>query len=690
MIEARPPAVTEELTGAWLRGLREGTTHPLLHLDAAATIRLATSAAADMLGRPRDDLVGITLADLAVPAQQDALRSLIGAVAADLSPPRSCDVVCLRPDGAEVHLEVTMVRSLGEHDYALALQLRDVSDARESGARDRKKLRWFQALTEHSGDVIVVADATGEHRFVSGSAPAVLGCAPEELTRQGWLDRIHPQDRGRVEKVIQELASYDGHERTVQCRVRHADGHFVHVETKGINQLSHPDVEGIVYYTRDVGDRILRDPVTGLPGRRLFNDRLDEVISERQRRAPFAVLLISLERHRQVKNGLGPRFADEMLAEFAERARHVMDDRAMLARLNDGELVALVDGIGSPEDANRLAGMLRKLCSAPFKLAGQSVHSEVHVGISLSTRGYTRSDAMLRDAGTALAGAAAGQGTTVANTHLIQRVSRRLILESDLRRALETESLLLHYQPIIALDTNRLEGFEALVRWKHPRRGLISPGLFVPLAEETGLISEIDTWVVGAAARQLHRWQRRIEGGADLYVHVNLSARAFQGDGPLESLQSAVETYELRSDQLRVELTESALVERPDEAADILTDLAKHGFHVALDDFGTGYSSLSYLSRFPFHSLKIDRAFVSGPSGLEASGRTLKLVRAIIELGRSLDLEVVAEGIENAVQADRLRAMGCTLAQGYFLGKPMPPPEARVLIEARPALPVDD
>lgn len=686
MDEATPSPVTEELTGAWLRGLREGAHHPLLHLDAAAVIRLATSAAAELLGRERDALLGSSLADLAPPDEQDSLRSLLEAVAAGLYPPRTCEIGCLQPDGSQVHLEITMVRSTDGREFPLVLQLRDVSDLHERGARDRKKLRWFQALTEHSSDVIVVTDKEGGHRFVGGSATAVLGCSPQELTRQGWVDRIHPGDRGRVEKVMHELGALDGHQRTLQYRLRHADGHFVHVETKGINQLSHADVEGIVFYTRDVGDRILRDPVTGLPGRRLFKDRLDEVISERQRRAPFGLLLMSLERHKQVKNGLGPRFADEMMAEFAERARHVLDDRAMLARLTDGELVALVDGIGSAEDANRLAGMLRKLCSAPFQLAGQSVHSEVHVGVSLSTRGYTRSDAMLRDAGTALAGAAAGQGQTVANTHLIQRVSRRLILESDLRRALETDSMLLHYQPIIALDTRHLEGFEALVRWKHPRRGLISPGLFVPLAEETGLITELDAWVVGAAARQLARWKGRVAGTEDLYVHVNLSARAFQGEGPLESLQTAIRDCGIRADQLRVELTESALVERPDEAAEVLADLRKHGFQVALDDFGTGYSSLSYLARFAFDSLKIDRSFVSGPNGLEASGRTLKLVRAIIELGRSLDLEIVAEGIENAVQAERLQEMGCRLAQGYHLGKPKPPQEARLLIEGRAPL----
>ncbi len=552
----------------------------------------------------------------------------------------------------------------------------------EADAPAGSELRLLRALATDAGEVVVVVDAEGSHRFVSGSAPAVLGCGPDALDRQGWLDRVHPQDRGRVERTLGEVGAGGEQRRTFQYRLRHAAGHFVHVETRTVPRQGDADVAGVVLYTRDIGERLLRDPATGLPLRRLFVDRLEEVIAERQRRAPFAVLLLSLERHRQVANGLGPRFAEEMLAEFALRSRGVFDDRAMLARLNDGELVALVDGVGSAEDAGLVATALRMLCTRPFQLAGQAVHSELHVGIALSTRGYTRSDAMIRDAGTALAGAAAGQGSTVANTHLIQRVSRRLILENDLRRALESDSLLLHYQPIVDLPTGRVEGFEALVRWEHARRGLISPALFVPLAEETGLIREIDTWVAGAAARQLKAWREQGHGGPELYVHVNLSAYAFRGEGPLANLDASVAACELSPGQLRVELTESALVEHPEQTAEVLSDLRRHGYHVALDDFGTGYSSLSYLSRFAFDSLKIDRSFVSGPSGLEASGRTLKLVRAIIELGRSLNLEIVAEGIENGLQMGRLRAMGCRLAQGYHLGRPAAPDEAVMLLEA--------
>jgi diguanylate cyclase (GGDEF)-like protein/PAS domain S-box-containing protein len=680
MDEGHPSSFTEEDTRAWLR---EGAKEPLLHLDSAATIRRATPEAADILGYGPRDLVGLRLADLAVTEKLVTLRKLMDLIASGRKAPRVIELVCARGNGGQVHIEVQMVRPNDDMGYTLVLRLQDISNRQVTGAQDRRKLRWFQALTEHSGDVIIVANQASEHTFVSGAALSVLACTPEELTRQGWLDRIHPQDRGPIEKQLVEVEANEGERRTFDYRLRHADGHFLRVETKAINQLAHPDVEGVVYYIRDVGDRILRDPITGLPKRRLFVDRLDEIISERKRRAPFAVVVMSLERHRQVKNGLGPRFADEMLSEFAERAREVLDDRAMLARLTDGELAAVVDGVISADDAGRIADRLKTVGRAPFQLAGQTVHSEVNVGISLSARGYTRSDAMIRDAGTALVGSKEGGGAPVANTHLIQRVSRRLIMESDLRRALENDALCFHYQPIFDLVDRSLKGFEALIRWDHPRRGLISPGLFVPLAQETGLIKELDAWVIQAAAKQLNQWQARGLAEPELYVHINLSARAFQEEGLLQQLQEAVDSNGILTDQLRVELTESALVERPDVAAVILESIRREGFHVALDDFGTGYSSLSYLSRFAFDSLKIDRSFVSGPSGLEASGRTLKLVRAILEIGRSLGMVIVAEGIENDVQAGRLRAMGCRLAQGFHLARPMPAEDAARLLDQR-------
>lgn len=680
MSDGREDTPTERLEGALIRGLRAGSRLPMLHVDAFGIVRIATQAAADLLGRTRDDLVGRTLGDLAHEDDAARAQTLVAAVAAGVTAPRNVEFGVELPGGGVLQLDVSMVRSDDEQGHPLVLTLEDVTDQREKRSRERRQLGWFRALTEHSGDVIIVTDVDGSHRFVSGAAPSVLGRPGEDWTRQLWLDSVHPQDRPRVEKAMREVLEHEGEQRRFAYRLRHADDRWLHVETKGINQLSHPDVEGVIFYLRDVGERMLRDPLTGLPNRVLFVDRLDEIITEREHRPPFAVALLSLERFKKVKRGLGPRFADEMLAELVDRAREYLPDDAMLARLNDAELVLLLEGMDEPQ-VQTLADALRGCASLPFQLAGQAVHSELHVGIALSRRGYTRSDAMLRDADTALARAATDGGQTVANTHLIRKVSGRLLLEGDLRRAIAEDRLRLHYQPIVQLATGRIEGFEALVRWNHSRRGLISPGLFVPLAEETGLITELDGWVMRAAAAQLRRWNQRIAKCPDLYLHINLSARQFRGEGPLDALMAAVLGNDLEPAQLRVELTETALADRPEDAARILAGLREAGFQVALDDFGTGYSSLGYLSRFEFDSLKIDRSFVSGPTGLETSNRTLKLVRAILELGRSLDLEVVAEGIETEAQRTLLQGMGCPLAQGYHLGRPVPAKEARALLD---------
>ncbi len=288
MAEDRPSPGNQEQADGPPPG---GATEPLLHLDDEGTIRLATPAAGRLLALDVVDLIDHPFIEFAVTDKLEKLDRLLRLVATGQTKPRTIEVVCRRGEAQRAHLEIAMARSTEEGSFPLVLRLVDVGQRRATGARDRKKLRWFRALTEHSGDVIVVADGDGRHTFVSGAASGVLGCAPDEFDRQGWLDRMHPQDRARVVKQLDEVAACEGEHRKIAYRLRHTDGHFLHVETRAINQLEHPDIRGVVFYIHDVGDRILRDPITGLPKRRRFLDRLDEVISERHRRAPFAVLL---------------------------------------------------------------------------------------------------------------------------------------------------------------------------------------------------------------------------------------------------------------------------------------------------------------------------------------------------------------------------------------------------------------
>jgi diguanylate cyclase (GGDEF)-like protein len=429
------------------------------------------------------------------------------------------------------------------------------------------------------------------------------------------------------------------------------------------------------------------DALTGLPNRALFTDRLGRAVvrvkhSEGFR---FAVLFLDLDGFKVVNDSLGHMAGDHLLMGISRRLEASARSNDTVARLGGDEFAILVNDIHDVGDALTLVERIQRELEVPFLLGGHEVFSSASIGIAVSDPRYERPVEILRDADTAMyrAKVVGKAHSVVFDQAMHTTVVNRLRLETDLRRALERNEFWVAYQPIVELATERVVGFEALVRWAHPERGLVLPGEFIPAAEETGLIIPLDLWVIREACRRVHLWHERFAGSPPLILSVNLSSKQFAQPNLLERLDRIVDETGMDPTCLKLEITESALMGHPESAAKKLLQIKQRGYSLSMDDFGTGYSSLSYLHKFPFNVLKVDRSFVSriGPGGENA-----EIVATIIALAHNLGMKVVAEGVETAEQADRLRSLRCELAQGFYFSKPLAAEDAEDYLARRALL----
>ena len=415
------------------------------------------------------------------------------------------------------------------------------------------------------------------------------------------------------------------------------------------------------------------DGLTGLANRALFMDHLKLALgrAERHEACRFAVLFLDLDRFKFINDSLGHTVGDQLLVGIARRLETAMRPGDTVARLGGDEFTILLDDIGDADDAKAVAGRLQRELAVPYNLGGHEVFITVSIGIALSAPGYHRPEEILRDADTAMYRAKhLGKARhEMFDQGMRTHAADMMELERDLRWAVERQELFLQYQPIVSLDTGVLRGFEALVRWQHPKRGLIPPLRFIPIAEETGQIIPLGIWVLGEACRQLRRWQD-LSPAADepLTISVNLSGRQFMQPDLLEQIQAVLRETDLDPRSLKLEITESVVMENIETATRTLERLRALGVELSIDDFGTGYSSLSYLQRFPVSTLKIDRSFVSRMTEHEG---TAEIVRTIMQLAQNLGMDVVAEGVETEAQRARLRALECAFGQGYYFAKPL-------------------
>jgi diguanylate cyclase (GGDEF)-like protein/PAS domain S-box-containing protein len=456
------------------------------------------------------------------------------------------------------------------------------------------------------------------------------------------------------------------------------------------------NIVGTFGISRDITDRkkteaqlqhqAFYDPLTDLPNRALFLDRLQHLFHRARRslgNPQFAVLYLDLDRFKAINDSLGHQAGDELLIATARRLERCLRPGDTLARLGGDEFTVLLDDVRAEADATGVAERIHEEVAAPLEVRGSEVFTSVSVGIALSSAGYECPEDMLRDADTAMyrakAHGRAGHQVFAGDMH--QRAVSSLRLETDLRRALERHEIVPYYQPVVDLDTGAVVGFEALARWRHPSRGTLLPDLFIPIAEETGLVGEIGAWMLAEACRQAREWQRKYRLWSTLGISVNVSGRQLSQGGVAADVERVLSATGLDPTCLTLEITESALMSNLSVGAEVVQRLHAMSVGLHLDDFGTGYSSLAYLHRFPVQALKVDRSFVSG---MDRSPQQSAIVKAIVSLARDLGMEVVAEGVETRAQAEALRALGCRRGQGFLFSEPLPADQAERLASGLP------
>lgn len=422
-------------------------------------------------------------------------------------------------------------------------------------------------------------------------------------------------------------------------------------------------------YKTQISYLAFHDALTGLPNRSLFNDRLHKSLSRAKRnQGHLALMLIDLDRFKDVNEAYGVEAGDALLKHIGQQLQLVLRDTDTVARLGSDEFAVVLDGIDSSDDIAQIAGKLIGAASEPYAYADNTLACTASIGISLFPKDGESADQLLRYADLAmykakLAGKNRHQFFVEAMTTTAMNY---LLLENDLRKAIEERELVVYYQPQISLAEQRVVGVEALVRWQHPDRGLVPPTHFIPLAEETGLIEPIGAWVLREACRQFRAWLNQgINFGS---IAVNLSARQFRKESFAQTVMDVLVETKLSPKYLELELTESIAMENAVEAIETLHRLSKMGLSLAIDDFGTGYSSLAYLKRFPIHKLKVDKSFIRD---IDSSAHDAAIAKSIIDLAHNMSLEVIAEGVERLAQAKWLQQRGCDQVQGFYYAKPL-------------------
>jgi diguanylate cyclase (GGDEF)-like protein/PAS domain S-box-containing protein len=556
-------------------------------------------------------------------------------------------------------------------------------------AKLRASEQRFEALVQHSSDVVTVVDADCVVLYQSESVTRVFGYAAAAITGQSLTTLLDTNSGLRLRRALGQLAGRPYETVVIEVNMRHQDGRMCQAEMTVTNLLDDTNVRGLVLNTRDVSERkrledqlmheAFHDSLTKLANRALFKDRVDLALRRRRDAgATVAVLFLDLDGFKEVNDSLGHAAGDQLLIEVADRLRASVRPEDTVARFGGDEFAVLIDSVADAEDAERIAVHIVDGLRGTFPVDNQEIQVRASIGIATAGPDAKDTDQLMRNADLAMYQAkAAGEGGFARyDPQMHSGLVERLQLEADLRGAMDAGELELHYQPTIELSSGDMIGFEALLRWHHPTRGLIPPIEFIPLAEATGLIRPIGQWVLLEACRQAATWSVSYPD-RPLTMSVNVSGRQFERADLATIVSAALTESGLPPERLCLEMTESVLMNDTEENLAQLKLLKRIGVRLAIDDFGTGYSSLSYLRRFPVDTLKIDRSFVERLSG---QSEDATLARTIVQLGQSLGISTVAEGIEQYTQFLALRRMGCDIGQGYYFDRPLPAAEAGRLL----------
>jgi len=659
--------------------------HPAFSFQVAHFLRI--EQALKFLER---DVVDVALLDFQLPDVDD-LDGLTRLVAAA---PNLPVVMLTGMDDEELGLRLVQH---GAQDYLvkgsvdgamLVRTLRQAIERKGMSDRVRESEERFTLAAAGSGDGIWDWTIASNLLVLSARAKAILGLAPEspDESMEAFFRRIHLDDIGRFRDALSAHLKGETADFRQQTRIMGPDDQPRWLLMRGLA------VSGAQGKARRMAGSITDlanldayyDSVTGLPNRTLLVDRLHGVLKRRLRDVDdrSALLLVSLSRYSLISETLGHGAGDAMMAAAARAIEGAVRLGDMVGRVSTREIAAVLDGVADADEATVIAGRVSRALLEPISIEGHEIVPTMRMGIVVTTAAYTDPETVMRDAAAALVSDPASSDLpfSVFNPEMRQRASDRLRIETALHHAIERDQLQLVYQPIVALDGGTLRGFEALLRWSDPELGNVSPALFVPMAEEMGLIQEIGAWVLGTACRQVVEWRGRdlIPDHVDFSVSVNLSGRQLDAPNSVERILAVIAETGIRPGNLTLELTETALSANPERARDALMAIKLHGVSLAMDDFGTGYSSLSYLGRFPFDKLKIDRSFVN----TIAAGVASPLLKGVMGLTREIGLLAVAEGVETAGQRDVLAALGCQDAQGWLFGRPLTADSAEALLQS--------
>jgi diguanylate cyclase (GGDEF)-like protein/PAS domain S-box-containing protein len=552
----------------------------------------------------------------------------------------------------------------------------------ERTAELRASEQRFQALVQHSSEVVILVNRTGLVEYVSESMASVFGYSQADLHGRPLSDIFHTDAGIRLREGLAEVAQRPYGVLELELPLQHRDGHACTVQLTITNLLDNPAVGGLVLNTRDISERrqledqlshqAFHDNLTSLANRALFKDRVEHALNRTLRQTPsVAVLFLDLDGFKEVNDSLGHAAGDRLLIQVAERLHSCVRPSDTVARFGGDEFAVLIEDASDDPELTALAERILEDLRQPFFINDRELHVSGSMGIARMDPDADGVDQLLRNADLAMYRAkAAGQGgferyDPGMHTELVARVQ----LEADLRRALDAGELFLHYQPTLDLASGQIMGAEALARWRHPTRGLVPPTEFIPLAEASGLIRPLGAWVLREACQQAAEWQlANSQRDKPFSLSVNLSGKQLQHAQVVQDVAAALEESGLSPESLVLEMTESVLLDDSETVLDILRQLKQLGIRLAIDDFGTGYSSLSYLHRFPVDILKIDRSFVER---LSRTSDNAELARTVVRLGQSLQLQTVAEGVEDSAQFLALRRMGCDIGQGFYFGRPM-------------------
>ena len=650
-------------------------------------IRYANRAARSHGGTKRAELMGARFSDLAHVDSRGALRQrMTGTTSpATLATPRF-ELKLDGAAGAETWLDLTL--SPIEHDGRPALLAMgfDITDRKLAENAMRESERRLRDLIENVQLISILLDARGDITFANEYALELLGLHEEDVVGRNWFDLVVSlEKRESMQNAFAEhIAGATAPHEEYEILTSRGEARVVSWNSTVLHD-SAGAVCGMAAIGADVTERrraekrllhdALHDSLTGLPNRALFMDRLRTAMARLKRRPThvFAALFLDLDRFKVVNDSLGHMAGDQFLVQIGKVLLKTLRAEHTVARLGGDEFAILLNDLDDKDDARRVVERIFGALETPIRVSGQDIFATVSIGIAFSGAQYESAEDMLRDADTAMYQAkTTGKARfQIFDESMHQRAVGLLKLEHSLRRATEHNEFVLHYQPIVAIDDSAIAGYEALVRWNHPERGVVGPYEFIHLAEETGLIFRIGGWTL----REACRWLTSTPAlPSHLTVAVNLSGRQFSQGGLIEEVETVLSETGLKASRLKLEITESVIMENPEMAVDLLKRLKALGTHLCIDDFGTGYSSLSYLLRFPADTLKIDRSFVIA---LNRGGRERDIVGAIISLAKSLDMDVVAEGVETVDQRDLLKSLGCKYGQGYLFSRPLDADRAR-------------